>query len=83
MENKNNGLRMRAERIYFAAGDQVEIKHPLEYKPLMIVLSVDKIPIRGNSTATTSSLLGVTCFWFSSDMKFQSERFNTKDLSKL
>ena len=75
---EDNGLRARMEKVFFAAGDRVEVKHDIENKPMMVVQKIDKITMGGGS-----ALLGVTCFWFSSDMKLQSHRFNTKDLSKL
>lgn len=83
MKDTTPALRSRIERVYFSAGDLVEIKHPIENRPTMVVQSVDKMPIRGAADTATSSLLGVTCFWFSSDKKFQSKRFSTKDLAKI
>jgi hypothetical protein len=65
------------EKIYFSAGDLVMIKHEIANRPTMVVKSVDKIPM-----AKTGGLLGVTCFWFSSDMVMQQARFSTKDLTK-
>lgn len=69
------------ERIFFAAGDIVQVKHDLEDKPKMLVQSVDKAAYPADSK--TSMLLGVTCIWFSTDLKLQKNRFNTKDLEKV
>lgn len=68
------------DRTYFNPGDVVEIKQNLDYKPKMVVKSVDKVENPGTDKKPLR-LLGVTCFWFSTDGKLQTERFNTKDLS--
>lgn len=75
------------EKIYFSAGDLVMIKHDIPNRPVMIVKSVDKITMAKTSTTsrtdtTSGGLLGVTCFWFSTNMELQQARFNTKDLTK-
>lgn len=68
-------------RVYFSPGDLARVKQNIENKPLMVVKSVDKIdnPIGGETT----SLLGVTCFWFDANKVLQQHRFNTKDLKKV
>lgn len=68
------------EKVFFAAGDLVQVKHDLVPKPLMVVQQVDKAIIKKEGV---SQLLGITCMWFSGDLKVQTHRFNTKDLEKI
>jgi hypothetical protein len=52
------------------------VKHDIPNRPFMIVQSIDKLP--GDRVA----LLGVTCIWFSSDLKLQKAGFPQRTLSK-
>jgi hypothetical protein len=54
------------------------VKHDIPNRPFMIVQSIDKLPVASGDRA----LLGVTCIWFSSDLKLQKSRFSTRTLSK-
>jgi hypothetical protein len=45
----------------------------------MIVQSIDKLPFASGDRV---ALLGVTCIWFSSDLKLQKAGFSTKDIIK-
>ena len=81
-----NELRPRGERVFFASGDTVRIKHAIDNKPDMLVQSVDKVPIGkvyGNGETGKGALLGVTCIWFTTTGEIQKHRFNTKDLEKI
>jgi uncharacterized protein YodC (DUF2158 family) len=66
--------------IYFIPGDEVTIKQGLPNKPLMVVKEAVKSKIKVDDKV---KLLGIICFWFTSDGAYQEERFNTKDLIKL
>lgn len=72
-------LRPRIEKVFFSSGDIVIIKHDVPNKPEMIVQSIDKLPIAAGDRV---ALLGVTCIWFSTDLKLQKSRFSTKDIIK-
>lgn len=87
-------LRPRGERIFFASGDLVEIKHNMPNKPVMLVQSVDKSTMKvrkyipgGDDDSPgerdKGTLLGLTCIWFTSTGELQKHRFNTKDLIKI
>jgi len=88
-------LRPRGEKVFFASGDLVEIKHDVPNKPEMLVQSVDKAtmklkryaPETGQDSTTIEkdkgTLLGVTCIWFTTNGELQKHRFNTKDLQKV
>lgn len=80
MENSERRLVEKPEKIFFAAGNIVEVKHNISNKPRMFILSIDKVTIKDNER---SGLLGVTCMWFSTDGKVQKERFSTKDIVKV
>jgi hypothetical protein len=83
MENtaavEDKALRPRVEKIFFSSGDIVVVKHDIPNKPFMIVQSIDKLPV---AVGDRIALLGVTCIWFSSDLKLQKSRFSTKDIIK-
>jgi len=64
------------DRVYFQPGDVVELKQDVEYKPQMIVKSIDKVA----KGASAPELLGVTCIWFNTRLELQQARFSTKDL---
>ena len=83
MENNKDearNLRPRVEKVFFSSGDIVEVKHDIPNKPVMIVQSIDKMPMKAGDKV---SLLGVTCIWFSTDLKLQKSRFSTKDIKKV
>jgi hypothetical protein len=52
------------------------VKHDIPNRPFMIVQSIDKLPVASGDRV---ALLGVTCIWFSSDLKLQK---STKDIIK-
>jgi len=66
-------------RVYFTAGDTVELKQELPNKPKMMVKSIDKATYKTD----TNSLLGITCIWFDTIGGLHSARFSTKDLKHL
>jgi hypothetical protein len=71
MENtstaEEKALRPRMEKIFFSSGDIVTIKHDIPNKPSMIVQSIDTV-----SSGDRVALLGVTCIWFSTDLRVDS-----------
>jgi uncharacterized protein YodC (DUF2158 family) len=69
------------KRVFFHAGDLVQLKQSLPNKPVMLVMSIPKV--RMTEEAVKPMLLGVTCAWFTKDGLFQKQTFNTKDLEKV
>jgi uncharacterized protein YodC (DUF2158 family) len=71
--------------IYFKAGDKVRLKQDIENIPDMIVDSVPKarMPRDTKEEEGKSVLLGVKCFWFTSNGFYQEKTFSTKDLKKI
>jgi uncharacterized protein YodC (DUF2158 family) len=70
---------MNEEKIFFTAGDVVQLRQDIPNKPKMVVHSIDKIA----ATGERPMLFGITCFWFTTLGEYQKERFNTKDLVHL
>ena len=62
--------------VYFNPGDVVTLKQDVE-KPKMIVKNIIKVEDR---KLEKNMLYGIVCMWFSTDMKLQTGKFNTKDL---
>jgi hypothetical protein len=71
------------KRVFFHAGDLVQLKQDLPNKPIMMVVKIPKIKINEeNNKFTKPVLLGVTCCWFTVTGEYQEKTFNTKDLEK-
>lgn len=69
---------MEYEKVFFTPGDIVMLKQDIPDAPLMIVKSIDKATIKTDREKPV--LFGVTCFWFTTSLQYQENRFNTKDL---
>ena len=68
------------EKVYFKPGQLVKINKDLPNAPVMMVSKIEKMKIM----ATRDNLfLGVSCIWFSDDVKLQEHRFNSKDLIQI
>ena len=67
-----------SEKIFFNAGDVVRIKQCIN-APDMVISHINKIHQRSNDLSKPK-LIGITCFWFSTDNKYQCQLFSTKDL---
>jgi hypothetical protein len=68
---------LQQQKLFFTPGDVVAVRHEIEFKPDMIVKTVQKVKVSGESRGT---LLGVVCYWFTADGSYQEHLFNTKDL---
>ncbi len=71
--------------IYFQAGEKVRLKKAIPNRPEMIVDSIPKarMPRDSKEEKGKSVLLGVKCFWFTSNGFYQEKTFSTKDLEKV
>lgn len=68
--------------VYFNAGDIVQLKQDVPHKPKMIVLKINRI--RPSEKPTDKPiLLGVACYWFTTEGMYQERIFSSKDLEKL
>lgn len=68
------------EKIYFVAGDLVEVRHEIENKPKMFV--TDKIikSIKDKDGNVESVFLGLKCKWYDKNQVLHEAIFSTKDL---
>lgn len=68
------------EKIYFVAGDLVEVRHEIDNKPKMFV--TDKIikSIKDKDGNVESMFLGLKCKWYDKNQVLHEAIFSTKDL---
>lgn len=71
------------EKIYFVAGDLVEVRHEIENKPKMFV--TDKIikSIKDKDGNVESVFLGLKCKWYDKNQVLHEAIFSTKDLKHI
>ena len=72
---------MRDTRIFFKLGELVQLKQDIPNKPIMMVGKIPKS--RRVMEDAPSVLIGVICFWFTEDKRYQERLFSTKDLEKV
>jgi len=65
---------MEEDDKFFNPGDLVKFKHEEFCSPTMLVQG---------KVMQDNSFKGIKCIWFSTDMKYNEQVFNTKDLVKL
>jgi len=68
---------MEKEKVFFKAGDRVRIKQEIPC-PIMVVKHVNKAISTEHDNK--NFLVGVSCFWFTTENAYQSQLFSTKDL---
>ena len=74
------------DKIYFNAGDVVQLKQDIPNKPTMIVVKKETSLFKHDSKRLEDKrpiLKGIRCRWFTSTGELQENVFNTKDLIKL
>ena len=74
------------DKVYFNAGDVVQLKQDIPNKPTMIVVKKETSLFKHDSKRLEdkrSILKGIRCRWFTSTGELQENVFNTKDLIKL
>lgn len=69
---------MEDSKIYFNAGDIVQLKQDIPNKPKMIVIK--KITSVFKNEDKRTALRGIKCMWFTTEGLYQEAVFNTKDL---
>lgn len=73
-------------KIYFNAGDVVQLKQNIPNKPIMIVVKKETSLFKHDSKRLEDKhpiLKGIRCRWFTSTGELQESVWNTKDLIKL
>lgn len=74
---------MDDDKIYFNAGDIVQLKQNIPNKPKMVVIKKVTSIFKHDSKKLEdkkSPLRGIKCMWFTIDGLYQENTFNTKDL---
>lgn len=76
---------MEEEKIYFNAGDVVQLRQDIPYKPKMLVVKKEASLFKHDRKEDDKRpiLKGIRCRWFTSAGELQEAVFNTKDLVKL
>lgn len=73
-------------KVYFNAGDVVQLKQDIPNKPTMIVVKKETSLFKHDSKRLEDKrpiLKGIRCRWFTSTGELQESVWNTKDLKKL
>lgn len=74
------------DKVYFNAGDVVQLKQDIPNKPTMIVVKKETSLFKHDSKRLEDKrpiLKGIRCRWFTSTGELQESVWNTKDLIKL
>ena len=77
---------LEEDKVYFNAGDVVQLKQDIPNKPTMIVVKKETSLFKHDSKRLEDKrpiLKGIRCRWFTSTGELQESIFNTKDLEKL
>lgn len=77
---------LEEDKVYFNAGDVVQLKQNIPNKPVMIVVKKETSLFKHDSKRLEDKrpiLKGIRCRWFTSTGELQENVFNTKDLIKL
>ena len=77
---------LEEDKVYFNAGDVVQLKQDIPNKPTMIVVKKETSLFKHDSKRLEDKhpiLKGIRCRWFTSTGELQEAVFNTKDLIKL
>lgn len=77
---------LEEDKIYFNAGDVVQLKQDIPNKPTMIVVKKETSLFKHDSKRMEDKrpiLKGIRCRWFTSTGELQESIFNTKDLQKI
>ena len=72
---------MYEDKIFFQPGDIVQLKQDIPYKPLMIVVRIERSLIKHDTQSPP--LKGIRTRWFTKDGLLQEAVFSTKDLIRI
>lgn len=68
------------DKIYFVAGDIVEVRHNIENKPKMFVTDKITKSIKDKDGNIENVFLGLKCKWYDKNQVLHEAIFSTKDL---
>lgn len=73
-------MNIEQDKIYFVAGDIVEIRHNIENKPKMFVTDKITKSIKDKDGNIENVFLGLKCKWYDKNQVLHEAIFSTKDL---
>lgn len=73
-------MNIEQEKIYFVAGDIVEVRHNIENKPKMFVTDKITKSIKDKDGNIENVFLGLKCRWYDKNQVLHEAIFSTKDL---
>ena len=73
-------MNIEQEKIYFVAGDIVEVRHNIENKPKMFVTDKITKSIKDKDENIENVFLGLKCRWYDKNQVLHEAIFSTKDL---
>ena len=76
----NKIMNIEQEKIFFIAGDIVEVRHDIENKPKMFVTDKITKSIKDKDGNIENVFLGLKCKWYDKNQVLHEAIFSTKDL---
>lgn len=76
----NKIMNIEQEKIFFVAGDIVEVRHNIENKPKMFVTDKITKSIKDKDGNIENVFLGLKCKWYDKNQVLHEAIFSTKDL---
>lgn len=73
-------MNIEQDKIYFVAGDIVEVRHNIENKPKMFVTDKITKSIKDKDGNIENVFLGLKCKWYDKNQVLHEAIFSTKDL---
>lgn len=79
----NKIMNIEQEKIFFVAGDIVEVRHNIENKPKMFVTDKITKSIKDKDGNIENVFLGLKCKWYDKNQVLHEAIFSTKDLKHI
>lgn len=79
----NKNMNIELDKIYFVAGDTVEVRHNIENKPKMFVTDKITKSIKDKDGNIENVFLGLKCKWYDKNQVLHEAIFSTKDLKHI
>ena len=76
----NKIMNIEQEKIFFVAGDIVEVRHNIENKPKMFITDKITKSIKDKDGNIENVFLGLKCKWYDKNQVLHEAIFSTKDL---
>lgn len=73
-------MNIEQEKIFFVAGDIVEVRHNIDNKPRMFVTDKITKSIKDKDGNIENVFLGLKCKWYDKNQVLHEAIFSTKDL---